>query len=86
MQVEVFYGKILGIESPWDFADVRLDQEVSVVHVTLAHEERTRWKCPCCDRALAIYDHVEERQWRHRWRASRLANMIYRQYSDALTK
>ena len=33
--------------------------------VSLAHDEGIRWKCPCCDRALAIYDHVEARQWRH---------------------
>ena len=65
MQVEDFYGKILGIELPWEIADVRLDKEDLVVHVMLAHDEGIRWKCPCCDRALAIYDHVEERQWRH---------------------
>lgn len=65
MQVEDFYGKILGIELPWEIADVRLDQKDSVVHVALAHEEGIRWKCPCCDRSLAVYDHVEERQWRH---------------------
>jgi transposase len=65
MQVEDFYGKILGIESPWEIADVRLDQVDSTVHVRLTHEEGIRWKCPCCDRSMAIYDHVAERQWRH---------------------
>lgn len=65
MQVDEFYEQILGIESPWEIADVRLDRASSVVHVELAHGEGVRWKCPCCDRELSIYDHVEERQWRH---------------------
>ena len=65
MQVEDFYGKILGIEAPWEIADVRLDKAKSIVHVELSHEPGTRWQCPCCERSLSTYDHVEERRWRH---------------------
>jgi hypothetical protein len=42
MQVDDFVGKILGIESPWEIADVRLDQKSSVIHLTLAHAEGIR--------------------------------------------
>ncbi|MFM9067560.1 MAG: transposase family protein, partial [Planctomycetota bacterium] len=64
MQVEDFYTKILGIEEPWSISDVRLEKK-SLVHVHLEHEEGLRWKCPCCERKLPIYDHSEERRWRH---------------------
>lgn len=65
MQVDEFYQHILGIEAPWEIVDVRLDKPSSVVHVELAHEPGIRWKCPCCERSLSTYDHVEERRWRH---------------------
>ena len=65
MQVDEMYRQILGIEAPWRIANVRLDPKTSNVHVELEHEEGVRWKCPCCSRKLAIYDHVAERQWRH---------------------
>jgi len=65
MQVDEFYEHILGIEQPWEIADVRLDKPSSIVHVELTHESGIRWKCPCCERSLSTYDHVEERRWRH---------------------
>jgi transposase len=65
VQVDEFYTQILGIEAPWEISEVRLDEGDSVVHVELSHGEGLRWRCPCCERELSIYDHVEERQWRH---------------------
>jgi transposase len=65
MQVEDFYGKILGIEPPWRIANVEFDKPAGIVHVQLEHEASIRWQCPCCDQQLPVYDHVAERQWRH---------------------
>ncbi len=62
------YTKILGIEEPWSIADVELDEKQSLVRVQLEHAEGKQGKhckCPCCERELAIYDHSEERRWRH---------------------
>ena len=65
MEVDELYTKILGIEEPWSIANVELDEKQSLVRVQLEHAEGKHWKCPCCDRELAIYDHLEERRWRH---------------------
>ena len=29
------------------------------------HPRRTRFTCPQCERELPIYDHADEREWRH---------------------
>ena len=35
------------------------------VDVAVAREPGTKLRCPSCDRELPIYDHAEERSWRH---------------------
>jgi len=35
------------------------------VDVWAGHAEGERWPCPECETPLALYDHAEERAWRH---------------------
>ncbi|MQA17437.1 MAG: hypothetical protein GEV09_26040 [Pseudonocardiaceae bacterium] len=35
------------------------------VDVWVGHPKRTRFACPDCERELSVYDHSEERAWRH---------------------
>jgi hypothetical protein len=35
------------------------------VDVWAGHADGERWPCPECASPLALYDHAEERAWRH---------------------
>jgi transposase len=64
MQDRELYRRILGIESPWWVERVDLKLGVGEIHVYLGHDEGP-WHCRECGQACTIYDHQEERQWRH---------------------
>jgi transposase len=59
------YRQLLGLESPWGVSRVELSVEEGRVDVWTGHPRGARWSCPECDRQLPIYDHAEERAWRH---------------------
>ncbi|MBM4039156.1 MAG: ISL3 family transposase [Planctomycetes bacterium] len=65
MTKEEFYQELLGLPRPWRVERVVLDKAVGRVDVWLTHPDGLRWNCPCCQAALAVYDHVPERVWRH---------------------
>mgnify|MGYP002383038865 FL=1 len=59
------YQQILGLSSPWTVDGVVLDVEGQRVDVCVVHAVDAQWRCPQCERELPIYDHSEERMWRH---------------------
>ena len=65
MQDQELYRRILGIEAPWQVERVELKLEQGEVHVYLEHEDKREWACAQCGALCPLYDHQEERQWRH---------------------
>jgi transposase len=59
------YRHLLGLELPWTVARVELEIKEQRVDVWAEHGEGMRWSCPECSVALPLYDHSEERSWRH---------------------
>lgn len=59
------YRHLLGLAAPWEVSRVELSVEEGRVDVWAEHRKRTRFGCPDCDRELPVYDHSEERAWRH---------------------
>jgi transposase len=59
------YHHLLGLVAPWTVSRVELSVQEGRVDVWVEHPGRTRFACPECDRELAVYDHSEERAWRH---------------------
>jgi transposase len=60
------YRQILGIEAPWVVKHVELDLEVGEVRVQLSHlNDLSLWRCPVCQGIAPLYDHRQERIWRH---------------------
>jgi transposase len=59
------YRHLLGLVAPWEVSQVELSAEDGRVDVWVAHPKRTRFVCPDCERELSVYDHSEERSWRH---------------------
>ena len=65
MQDTELYRYLLGLESPWEVSRVELSVADQRVDVWASHPKGTRFACPECERQLAVYDHADERAWRH---------------------
>ncbi len=65
MQDTALYQYLLGLQSPWTVSRVNLDVEEQCVDVWAEHPEDAAWECPHCTKTLPLYDHAEERTWRH---------------------
>ena len=65
MRDSELYRHLLGIESPWTVTRVELNVAEQRVDVWAGHEERAPWNCPECGANSPLYDHAEERVWRH---------------------
>ncbi|MGE3977290.1 MAG: ISL3 family transposase [Nitrospira sp.] len=65
MQDTALYQYLLGLKSPWTVSRVNLEINEHCVDVWAEHSEDTTWTCPHCAKRLPLYDHAEERTWRH---------------------
>jgi transposase len=65
MQDTALYQYLLGLQSPWTVSRVNLDVNRQCVDVWAEHPEGESWACPHCAKTLRLYDHAEERTWRH---------------------
>jgi len=65
MQDKELYQTILGLDTPWQVADVELDLKEGEIRVTVEHPRGVKFDCPECGCSLACFDHGEERRWRH---------------------
>ena len=65
MEDKELYATLLGIKHPWRVDKVKLDMDKNRVDVWVAEIKGIQWKCPVCGQAGPIYDHDEERIWRH---------------------
>ena len=59
------YRQVLGLHAPWTVTRVDLDVAKQQVDVFVDHGASERWACPECGASLALYDHSDERTWRH---------------------
>jgi len=60
-----FYGQLLGLPDPWRVRKVALDIVANRVDVWVEEAAGTKWNCPECGQGAPLYDHAEERVWRH---------------------
>jgi transposase len=65
MKDKELYAQLLGLQEPWFVNEFRLDVAGKRVDVWLEHGDGKLWFCPECGNARTIYDHAEERVWRH---------------------
>ena len=64
MEDNNLYTKILELSPPWEVNNVALNIEEGEINIYVAHT-LTRSKCPDCGQVCSIYDHRQERKWRH---------------------
>ena len=65
MQDKELYRQLMGLRDPWKVSEVRVDFEGLKVDVWVEWPLERKAPCPECGADCAIYDHREERQWRH---------------------
>ena len=65
MQDTELYRQLLGLNTPWTVTRVELKVKEQRVEVWAGHGDGIRWTCPECATDLPLYDHAEERTWRH---------------------
>jgi transposase len=65
MDTTELYAVLLGLTSPWDVVEVRVDEGEKRVDVQAGHEPEARFPCPECGTPLGVYDHAPSRAWRH---------------------
>lgn len=56
---------MLGLEHPWKVTRVAVSHEKKTLDLWVEHAPGTPFCCPECAKALPVYDHAEERTWRH---------------------
>ena len=59
------YWYLLGLARPWTVRRVELSAEKQRVDVFVEHPIGINWKCPQCSHEGTLYDHSDERTWRH---------------------
>jgi transposase len=65
MDSKAFYTRLLGIHDPWYITEVSMDERQNKVDVFIEHRAGVRFPCPACQAFCGIYDHTEERAFRH---------------------
>ena len=65
MQDNELYRQLLGVEYPWTVNRVSLNIEEIAVYIYLVEAPDATWCCPTCGEPATLYDHREERIWRH---------------------
>ena len=59
------YQQILGLVDPWFVSKVELKLAEERVDIHVEHRKDAGWECPVCGKPVGLYDHTEERVWRH---------------------
>jgi transposase len=59
------YTALLGLKRPWTVGRVEMDMARQEISVFVEHPDGVRFRCPRCERELAVFDHAAERRWRH---------------------
>ena len=65
MQDRELYRQLMGLQEPWKVTEVKVDFEGLKVDIWVEWSLEQQGVCPECGVACRIYDHREERQWRH---------------------
>lgn len=65
MDDKLFFSELLGLKDPWFITDVQLDTALKRVDIFIEHRSGIRFPCPLCETFSSVYDHTEEREFRH---------------------
>ena len=58
------YEQLLSLEPPWKVSEVQIDDNLEEINVKITYNS-TKAHCPECGKLCSLYDHREQRRWRH---------------------
>ena len=65
MQDKELFKQLLGLKGAWEVTEVKVDCEKVRVDIWVKWPSLEQVSCPECGKTYGVYDHREERQWRH---------------------
>jgi transposase len=65
MQDTVLFTQLLGLTPPWRVTQLHADLENQKITVKIEWPKGEKGLCPECKKPCQVYDHREERAWRH---------------------
>jgi len=65
MKDTALFAQLLGLCPPWQVSKVTPNLEDKSLSISIEWPNGTQVACPDCGKACSIYDHREERAWRH---------------------
>lgn len=65
MEDKAFFATVLGVKDPWHISRVELNATERRVDIYVAHRSKVRFPCPTCHKFCGVYDHSDEREFRH---------------------
>jgi transposase len=65
MQNTALFTQLLGLSAPWKVTSVAPNLEEKLITVDIEQPKGAKGPCPECQLPSCIYDHREERAWRH---------------------
>ncbi len=65
MQDKELFSQLLGLKEPWEVTKIKVDFNQLKVDIWVAWPPKEHAPCPECGKLCKIYDHRDERQWRH---------------------
>lgn len=64
-ELQRHYGQLLGIASPWQVREVKLEVAEKRVEIELGWSSGAVVRCPQCGKESGLKDYTSERRWRH---------------------
>jgi transposase len=65
MKDTALFAQLLGISAPWRVEEVTPNLEDKSISIRIEWPEGKQGPCPECGELCGVYDHREEREWRH---------------------
>ncbi len=65
MQDRELYRQLLGLREPWKVSEVKVDMGGQKIDVYIQWPLDKEALCPECGKSYPLYDHRDERRWRH---------------------
>lgn len=59
------FAQLLGLADPWRVAEVTPNLDDKTIAIRIEWPQGKKGPCPDCSEPCSIYDHREEREWRH---------------------